>query len=530
MAHDTIVVLDFGSQYNQLIVRKVREQSVYAELLPHDTPWDRITALQPKGIILSGSPSFVSKPDAPRCDERVFTSDIPILAICYGMQLMTDYFGGTVSRGEKREYGKAQLQLSPQGATHPLFAAFTPASTVLMSHGDHVLTPPPQFTTLASTANCPIAAIASSEASSTSSTPESTPPPAQKIGIQFHPEVTLTEQGSALLRSFVLDICGCHPDWTPGELIKDMTTAIRQQVGNEHVLCAVSGGVDSSVVAAIVHRAIGQQLQCIFVDTGLLRAGEGQQVTESFQNLGIPLQVVQAESTFLQQLAGVTDPEEKRKRIGHTFIELFDQKAATLTKPPAFLAQGTLYPDVIESKTAHSKAGDKIKTHHNVGGLPDNMQLKLLEPLRLLFKDEVRALGKELGLPPVMLERHPFPGPGLAVRILGEVTKERVKTAQAADAIFIEELHNAKLYNDIWQAFVVLTPLQSVGVMGDERTYHALAALRAVTSVDGMTAEWAKIPYDVLERTSARIVNEVTGINRVVYDISSKPPATIEWE
>jgi len=530
--HDTIIILDFGSQYNQLISRRVREQNVYAELLPYDTPWDEIERRNPKGIILSGGPSSVYASNAPHCDERVFTSAIPVLGICYGQQLMTYMLKGKVQKGTKGEYGKATFTV--RKIKNPLFKDVPVSSQVWMSHFDTVLKLPDGFISLGDTDNCTFAAVAGKVASSSWN----------KYGIQFHPEVIHTTSGKQIIKNFLFEVCTCKPTWTPSNFINQTVESIKQLVGKDHVICAVSGGVDSSVVAALVGKAIGKQLTSIFVDNGLLRKNEAEEVKKAFKKIGIPLTTINAKNRFLSKLNGVADPEKKRKIIGHEFIAIFEEQMKKV-KGVKYLAQGTLYPDVIESKTTASKAGDKIKTHHNVGGLPENMKLELIEPLRSLFKDEARNVGKKLGLPSTTIERHPFPGPGLAVRIIGEITEEKVTLLQEADAILIEELRKNKiwlqdsvhsdasaptLYRQVFQALAVFTSMQSVGVMGDERTYNAVLALRIVVSEDAMTCDWAKIPYPVLETISSRIVNEIRGINRVVYDITTKPPATIEWE
>jgi GMP synthase (glutamine-hydrolysing) len=511
---EMVFILDFGAQYTQLIARRVRECHVYCEILPHDTPVAEIVARSPRGIIFSGGPASVYDPGAPRAEPAVYDTGIPILGICYGHQLLSYQLGGEVRPAEQREYGLAELKiLEPE----PLFQGIGVEGEFLpcwMSHGDKVLTAPPGFNVVATTPNAPIAAMVNPERG--------------LYGVQFHPEVVHTPFGKELLWNFLRGPCGCHGTWTPAHFVEEAVASIRAQVGSAGVVCGVSGGIDSCCVAALMHRAIGDQLTCIFVDHGLLRKGEAEQVRDDFAAaFGINLIYADARERFLIRLRGVTDPEEKRKIIGEEFVRVFEEYADNLTGV-AYLAQGTLYPDVIES--GGSKQSVTIKTHHNVGGLPKDMTLKVIEPLRLLFKDEAREVAAELGLPESIVWRHPFPGPGLAIRILGEVTAERLATLQEADAIFIEELRAAGLYREIWQALAVLAPIKSVGVMGDLRTYAHPIILRAVTSEDAMTATWARIPYEVLDRVANRIVNEVPGINRVVYDISSKPPATIEWE
>jgi GMP synthase (glutamine-hydrolysing) len=511
---EAVVILDFGSQYSLLIARRVRECGVYCELLPHDAALGQVADLNPKGFILSGGPASVYDPDAPLAPAYVFESDLPVLGICYGMQLLAHQLGGEVAPGERREYGPATINVE-DGAS--LFEDLPSTLAVWMSHGDRVTQLPPGFRSLAQSGNSPHAVIADDRG---------------HYGLQFHPEVVHTPQGAELLRNFLYNVCGCRGGWTAQSIVERAVEGVRQQVGEGRAICALSGGVDSAVAAAITYAAIGERLICVFVDNGVMRRGEPEQVQETFRrNLGIQLVHVEAADRFLGALAGVTDPEEKRRRVGETFVRVFEETAAEFGHID-FMVQGTTYPDVIESGQTASQgsAARVIKTHHNVGGLPEDMVLRVVEPLRYLFKDEVRKVGLELGLPEEIVGRQPFPGPGLAIRIIGEVTPAKVATLQAADAIVMEEVRAAGLYDDLWQAFAVLTDTRSVGVQGDFRTYGNVVALRAVTADDAMTADWARLPYDVLARISNRIVNEVQGVNRVVYDITSKPPGTIEWE
>ena len=513
MAHQTILILDFGSQYTQLIARRLRELSVYCEIVPFNTPAEAIRARDPVGLILSGGPKSVSDEGAPKCDPALFTLGAPVLGICYGMQLMTDTLGGSVAPAPHREFGHAMVHVT--GLAAPLFRDVPGELRVWASHGDYVQAAPQGFTVIATSANAPVAAMEDRGR--------------RLYGLLFHPEVAHTDRGLEVLRNFAFDVCGCRGDWTMASFIEEATSRIREQVGEGRVVCALSGGVDSTVAALLIHRAIGDRLTCIFVDNGVLRLDEAAQVQRRFrERLHLPLEFVDASALFLDRLAGVIDPERKRKIIGATFIEVFEQRALELGGFD-FLAQGTLYPDVIESVSVVGPSA-AIKSHHNVGGLPERMRFTLIEPLRELFKDEVRRLGRELGLEEAFVVRQPFPGPGLAVRVLGDVTRERLALLRHADAIVVDEIRNAGLYTQLWQSFAVLLPLQSVGVMGDARTYEATLAVRAVESRDGMTADWARLPHELLARISSRIVNEVKGVNRVVYDISSKPPSTIEWE
>jgi len=523
---DSIAILDFGSQYAQIIARRVRESNVYCELFPWDAPKEKILSINPKGFILSGGPKSVYEENAPFIQNFIFDSGLPILGICYGMQALTHALGGKVNPSSEREYGFAEIELingrgeviSPEGRkTLPLLSSL---STVWMSHGDKVTQLPQGFISLAKSENSPYAAMGNLEK--------------KYFGVQFHPEVHHTKNGIALIKHFVVDICNVNPSWTPNSIIDESVKKIREQVGDNKVLAAVSGGVDSSVAAALVHKAIGDQLICMFVDTGLLRHNEGAEVASAFRDgLGAELITIDASDEFLASLSGITDPEQKRKVVGEKFIRIFERESKRLGSDVKFLVQGTIYPDVVESSASHHSKSEKIKTHHNVGGLPEDMSFELVEPLRMLFKDEVRLVGEALGLNENLVWRQPFPGPGLTVRCLGEITHERVSRLRAADKILQDELLNAGFlgkHGKTSQAFVVLLPVKSVGVMGDGRTYQEAVAIRAVTTDDFMTADWARLPYDLLAKVSSRIVNEVEGINRVVYDVTSKPPATIEWE
>ena len=508
-----IIVLDFGAQYSKLIARRVREARVFSLILPYDTPTQTIRDHEPAGIIFSGGPASVHADQAPLPDPALFELGVPILGICYGLQVFAHMLGGKVARSDKREYGIAHL--AHRDGTG-LFDGVDPSTQVWMSHGDAIAVPPPGFEIIGHTENCPYAAIAN--------------PSTHFYGVQFHPEVVHTPQGTQILSNFVHEICQCPADWDMGSFVETAIRDIQEHVGHGRVVCGLSGGVDSSVAAVLIHRAIGDRLTCVFVNNGLLRKHEPELVQQVFRNnFHIDLRYVDAEDRFLSALAGISDPEEKRKIIGNIFVEVFEEEARSLGHMD-FLAQGTLYPDVIESVSATGGPSATIKSHHNVGGLPDDMDLQLLEPLRELFKDEVRALGRELGLPDEIVMRHPFPGPGLGVRCIGAIEKGRLDTLREADAIFIDEIKSAGLYGDIWQALVCLLPVRSVGVQGDERTYEEVCSLRAVTSEDAMTADWFRFPPEVLQRTANRICNEVKHINRVLYDVTSKPPGTIEWE
>jgi GMP synthase (glutamine-hydrolysing) len=511
VSHQTILVLDFGSQYTQLIARRLRELSVYSEIWAPDVAAEKIASRHPVGIILSGGPKSVSDEGAPKCDPAVFGLGFPVLGICYGMQLMAHSLGGTVAPARQREFGHAAVTVTDP---EPLFAGVPDEIRVWASHGDYVSAAPEGFSVVATSANAPVAAMIDLDR--------------ELYALLFHPEVVHTESGLRILRNFAYDVCGCTGDWTMASFVEEATARIKAQVGDGRVVCGLSGGVDSTVAALLVHRAIGKNLTCILVDNGVMRLDEAAQIRKRFERLDLPLVFADASQKFLARLAGVVEPEQKRKIIGSTFIDVFEEEAAKLGQVD-FLAQGTLYPDVIESVAIVGQSS-LIKSHHNVGGLPARMRMALVEPLRELFKDEVREVGRKLDLEEEFVMRQPFPGPGLAVRILGEVTPERLSLVRRADAIVSEEVKRDGLYTRIWQSFAVLLPIQSVGVMGDERTYEYTVAIRAVESRDGMTADWARLPHDLLARISSRIVNEVRGINRVVYDISSKPPSTIEWE
>jgi len=509
--HDKILVLDFGSQYTQLIARRTRELGVYSEIKPFNTPVDEIKKAAPKAIIFSGGPASVWDEESPTIDPDIFNLNIPILGICYGMQITTHILGGKVERSDKREFGPAKLKIIDHS---DLLKGIPDGSDIWMSHGDRVLELPQGFTSIAESENSPVAAVRNEKL--------------KMYCTQFHPEVVHTKYGKEILSNFIFNIASCKNTWTSKSFADNTIKEIRERVGSSKVICGLSGGVDSAVAAVIIQRAIMENLYCIFVDTGLMRFNESAEVVDSFRDMGLNLIHVDATKRFYDKLSGVSDPEKKRKIIGEEFINVFDEEASKINNVD-FLAQGTLYPDVIESVSVKGPSAT-IKSHHNVGGLPEKMNLKLVEPLRELFKDEVRAVGYELGVPANILNRHPFPGPGLGIRIMGEITKERVEILRLADYIFIDEIKKGGIYDDIWQAFCVYLPVKTVGVMGDERTYEDVIALRAVTSLDGMTANWSRIPYDILEKTSVRIINEVKGINRVVYDISTKPPSTIEWE
>ena len=511
--NEGIVVIDFGSQYSHLIARRIRELKVYSEIFTASSTWETVRHINPKGVILSGGPASVYDPGAPRIPDWVFERDLPVLGICYGMQALVHQLGGEVVPGQAQEYGSAVLHQN--GGEAPLFTELPPTFQVWMSHGDRIAALPPGFSSLAYTENSPVAALGDGKSI---------------FGLQFHPEVNHTPLGQSILENFLVQACKCRESWTPGNFGNDSIKRIQEQVGDGEVICALSGGVDSAVTAMLLHKAIGEQLTCIFVNNGLLRLEEAERVQDTFKRgMGLNLVYADASDRFLGKLAGVIDPEQKRKVIGEEFIRVFEEAASDLGQTD-FLAQGTLYPDVIESETPENRASARIKTHHNVGGLPDDMKLKLVEPLRYLFKDEVRKVGLELGLPEEMVYRQPFPGPGLAIRIIGEVTVERCDMLRACDWIVIDEIKAAGLYGQIWQSFAVLTDNRTVGVMGDYRTYGYVCAIRAVSSEDAMTADWVRLPYEVLARMSNRMVNEVPGVTRVVYDITSKPPGTIEWE
>ncbi len=509
--HDKILVLDFGSQYTQLIARRTRELGVYSEIKPFNTSLEDIKKTSPKAIIFSGGPASVWDEDSPTIDPEIFKLNVPILGICYGMQITVHLLGGKVERSDKREFGPAKLQITDNT---DLLQDIPEGSDIWMSHGDRVLELPEGFTAVAASENSPVAAVKNEKL--------------KMYCTQFHPEVVHTKFGKEILSNFIFNIAGCKNTWTSKSFAETSIKEIREKVGSAKVICGLSGGVDSAVAAVIIQHAIAENLYCIFVDTGLMRFNEAAEVVDSFRDMGLNLIHVDATQRFFEKLKGVSDPEKKRKIIGEEFINVFDEEASKISGAE-FLAQGTLYPDVIESVSVKGPSAT-IKSHHNVGGLPEKMNLKLVEPLRELFKDEVRAVGFELGVEANILNRHPFPGPGLGIRIMGEITRERVERLRLADHIFIDQIKKDGVYDDIWQAFCVYLPVKTVGVMGDERTYEDVIALRAVTSLDGMTANWSRIPYDILERTSVRIINEVKGINRVVYDISTKPPSTIEWE
>ena len=512
MKRETVVVLDFGGQYNQLVARRVRECNVYCEIYSYKTDLEKIKAMNPKGIILTGGPNSCYEADSPTCNKELFELGIPVLGLCYGAQLMMHVLGGKVEKADVSEYGKTEVLVDKTDSK--IFKDVSDKTICWMSHTDYISQVAPGFEIAAHTADCPVATAQNEEK--------------KLYAIQFHPEVYHSTEGKQLLKHFVVDICGCRQDWTPASFVESTVAELRKKIGPDKVLLGLSGGVDSSVAAMLLHRAVGRQLICIFVDMGLLRKDEFENVLKSYESMGLNVIGVRAGEKFLSDLKGVTDPERKRKIIGRDFIEVFDAEAQKLTDV-RWLAQGTIYPDVIESTSVNGPSAT-IKSHHNVGGLPEKMNLKIVEPLRLLFKDEVRRVGRQLEIPSDILNRHPFPGPGLGIRILGEVTAEKVRILQEADKIFIDGLKEYGLYDQVWQAGVMLLPVQSVGVMGDERTYESCVALRAVTSTDGMTADWVHLPYDFLAKMSNDIINRVKGINRVVYDISSKPPATIEWE
>ena len=511
MQHETVIVLDFGGQYNQLIARRVRENNVYCEIYSYKTDLSVIKAKNPKGIIFTGGPNSVYLEDSPTIDPEIFSWGVPVLGICYGSQLMMHLLGGRVCRAPEREYGKTEVFVDNSSK---MFTDVQPSTVCWMSHNDYIEQAAPGFKITAHTVNCPVAAAENEEKG--------------LYAVQFHPEVLHTAEGKKMLHNFVYNVCGCTGDWKMDSFVENNVKALREEIGDGKVLCALSGGVDSSVLAAMLAKAIGKQLTCVFVDHGLLRKNEFEEVLASYENMGLNVKGVKAGAKFLGDLAGVTDPETKRKIIGRDFVEVFNEEAQQI-KDVKWLAQGTIYPDVIESCSVNGPSAT-IKSHHNVGGLPEKMNLRIVEPLRLLFKDEVRRVGRSLGISEQLIGRHPFPGPGLAIRILGDITPEKVEILQNVDKIYIDALHAAGLYDKVWQAGAILLPVKSVGVMGDERTYESCVALRAVTSTDGMTADWVHLPYEFLADVSNDIINKVKGVNRVVYDISSKPPATIEWE